>query len=204
MESSFPAWVRKRDGTTESFDPEKIHRALYAATETAGHADAFLARELADGALHFLAAEGDPSLVSTAFISDTLTKVVRELGYAWVAKALAEHASLDSDAGPRIRHDRPDAAYGPTGESIRRWLAEGKSPIGLARRVAAAGLEAFTLENVYPPNLKAAHEEGLEAAFTEPVQHAQRVRRNAGTGNGMLRAGNDARSRQRRRIRRVG
>ena len=41
-----PAWVQKRDGRLEPFDADKISRALFAASESLGRPDAFLAREL--------------------------------------------------------------------------------------------------------------------------------------------------------------
>ena len=53
-----PAWVRKRDGRLVPFDADRISRALFAAGEEAGRPDPFLARELADVAVHFLA-EGE-------------------------------------------------------------------------------------------------------------------------------------------------
>ena len=38
------AWVAKRDGRVEPFEADKIRRALFAASESLGQADAFLAR----------------------------------------------------------------------------------------------------------------------------------------------------------------
>jgi len=52
--SGLPAWVKKRGGRLEPFDSDKIVRGLFAATESCGRPDAFLARELADGVLLFL------------------------------------------------------------------------------------------------------------------------------------------------------
>ncbi|HZY85346.1 MAG TPA: ATP cone domain-containing protein, partial [Gemmataceae bacterium] len=54
-----PTWVYKRDGRLVPFDADKISRALFAAAEGLGRADAFLARELADAVVHFLTAEGE-------------------------------------------------------------------------------------------------------------------------------------------------
>ena len=50
-----PAWVTKRDGRLEPFEADRISRALFAAGEAIGPPDAFLSRELADGAVHILA-----------------------------------------------------------------------------------------------------------------------------------------------------
>src|SRR5215831_11474875 len=94
-----PAWVRKRDGTLVPFDPDEISRALFAAGESLGRADAFLARELTDGVVHFLASEGAAAVPSTAQIAETVEKVVRELGQPLLAQAFAECARVQL-AGP--------------------------------------------------------------------------------------------------------
>ena len=57
--SKTPTWIAKRDGRLVPFEADKISRALFAATESLGRPDAFLARELTDGIVHFLAAESD-------------------------------------------------------------------------------------------------------------------------------------------------
>src|SRR5437763_1273884 len=53
-----PSWVRKCDGRLVPFEADRISRALFAATEGLGRPDAFLARELADSVVHFLAQDG--------------------------------------------------------------------------------------------------------------------------------------------------
>ena len=88
-----PAWVRKRDGSRVPFDADKISQALFAATETLNLPDAFLARELTDGVLHFLAVEKDDDTLTTAQIADIVAKTVRELGQPALAEAFV--------AGPR-------------------------------------------------------------------------------------------------------
>src|SRR5262249_42235320 len=84
-----PAWVRKSDGSHVPFDADKISQALFAATEALGRPDAFLARELTDGALHFLALEKDDDTLTTTQIAEIVGKTVRELGQPALAEALA-------------------------------------------------------------------------------------------------------------------
>ena len=55
--SSLPAWISKRDGRLMEFEADKISQSLFAAGESLNLPDAFTARELTDGVLHFLAAE---------------------------------------------------------------------------------------------------------------------------------------------------
>jgi hypothetical protein len=52
---SLPETVHLPDGRAEPFEPERISRSLFAAGERLGRPDAFLARELTEGVLHFLA-----------------------------------------------------------------------------------------------------------------------------------------------------
>src|SRR5215468_6792840 len=98
MESQSPsptpfAWVYKRDGRLVPFDADKISRSLFAATEALGRPDAFLARELTDSILHFLAADSDGGVPTTARIADTVVQVVRELGQPALAQVMAQAAS---------------------------------------------------------------------------------------------------------------
>jgi hypothetical protein len=90
---SMPAWVRKRNGCVVPFDAERISRALFAATETSGRPDPFLARELTDGVLHFLADENNGTIPTTAEIAEVVVKTVRELGQPDLAQIFASHTA---------------------------------------------------------------------------------------------------------------
>ncbi len=88
-----PTWVTKRDGSQVPFDADTISRSLFAATESLGQPDAFLARELTDGVVHFLSVEqGDR--VPTTEIAELVVKVVRELGQPALAEAYAAPSAL--------------------------------------------------------------------------------------------------------------
>src|SRR3954468_16146397 len=86
-----PAWVTKRDGRLVPFEADKISRALFAAGEGLGQPDAFLARELADGVVHFLTLESDGT-PTTEQVGELVVKVVRELGQPALAAAFADFA----------------------------------------------------------------------------------------------------------------
>ena len=92
-----PAWVHKRDGRLVPFEADKISRSLFAATEEVGRPDAFLARELTDGVLHFLSGEADEHIPTTADVAELVTKVVRELGQPALARAYADFARPGKD-----------------------------------------------------------------------------------------------------------
>jgi hypothetical protein len=116
-----PAWVRKRDGSRVPFDADRISQALFAATETLGHPDAFLARELTDGVLHFLAVEKDDDALTTVQIADIVEKTVRELGQPALAKAFstlaAEPRAVESASAAIVLHaplDMPPRMWFPS------------------------------------------------------------------------------------------
>jgi hypothetical protein len=148
-----PAWVRESDGTLVPFDPDAISRALFAAGESLGRPDAFLARELADGVVHFLASESDESTLSTAQVAETVVKVVRELGHPALAQTLADgflaraRQGRSTDALPRKRE--PSKLVIPFAPDATRG--------GLT----AACMSAYALEAVFARDLAAAHRGGL-------------------------------------------
>src|SRR4051812_29360856 len=92
-----PAWVRKPNGRLVPFDADHICQTLFAATERLGRSDAFLARELTDGVLHFLAAERPGSVAPSAWVSELVVKVVRQLRHSELANAFEE---LDRQGTP--------------------------------------------------------------------------------------------------------
>jgi hypothetical protein len=158
--------VRKRDGTLEPFEADRINRTLFTAMERLGQPDAFVARELTDGVLHFLAAETDANQVASHQIEETLIKVVRELGQGKLARALGqllrEPRRLDpADAAVVVGFDREAAPCGPPPGNIARWLESRQPPAALLRLSGAMALHDFSLEQVFSRNLAAAHREGL-------------------------------------------
>jgi hypothetical protein len=147
-----PAWVYKRDGRQAPFEADKISRALFAASEALGRPDAFLARELTDGVVHFLAEESAGGVPTTNQIAETVFKVVRELGQPALAEAFAEHG---------LRRPRklapPEAASPPARpEVVLRFPAD--APAEAAFREC---FRAYTLQAVFARDLVAAHHDGL-------------------------------------------
>ena len=140
-----PAWVRKRDGRLEPFDADKISRALFAASESLGRPDAFLARELTDGVVHFLGDEAGAETPQTDQIAELVAKVVRELGQPALAAAFTDHGRR------RKRDGRPGA------QEIVLRVAAGTPP----DEAAAACLRGYTLQAVFARDIAAAHHDGL-------------------------------------------
>jgi hypothetical protein len=138
-----PAWVRKHDGRLVPFEADKISRALFAATETLGRPDAFLARELADAVVHFLAIEEEGRTATSAAIAELVVKVVRELGQPPLAEAFASWR-------PPGEPDRT------VGDVVLRFAATTPLP-----EVLSACRRAYALAAVFTRDLAAAQEMGL-------------------------------------------
>src|SRR5947209_16144281 len=93
------AWVQKRDGRLVAFESDKISRSLFAAGEAIGRPDAFLARELTDGVLHFLAVEHHGQTVASGQLAELVVKVVRELGQPQLAQAYGQEQKGKGEPG---------------------------------------------------------------------------------------------------------
>src|SRR5262245_60342334 len=91
--SPLPTWVYKRDGRMVPFEADKISQSLFTVTESLHRPDAFTARELTDGVLHFLVVELRDSIPSTTQIAELVVKVVRELGQSPIAQEYADFAN---------------------------------------------------------------------------------------------------------------
>jgi hypothetical protein len=145
-----PSWVLKRDGRQEPFEADKISQALFAATEALGTPNAFLARELTDSAVHFLAQEASENALPTTHIAELVEKVVRELGQPGVAQAFAHRAHA-------ARRPRPVAEKPP--RSVTCTVPLTAAPDVVVR----TALEAYALQAVFGRDLAGAHAENLIA-----------------------------------------
>jgi hypothetical protein len=152
-----PAWVCKRDGQSVPFDADKISRALFAASESLGRPDAFLARELADGVVHFLTLENDEATPTTEQISELVIKVVRELGQPALAEAFARFGERRTRV-PVVETPaaRPASPASPPNEIVFRFAAG--TPLS---EVVPACVRDYVLQTVFTRDLVAAHGEGL-------------------------------------------
>src|SRR5579871_3130911 len=147
-----PAWVHKRDGQVVPFDADKISRALFAASEELGRPDAFLARELADGVVHFLCLESEGATPTTEQIAEVIIKVVRELGQP----ALAEAFARSGQARERPRKEPKQTEVATSAEFVLRFPRG--APLSA---VLPACLREFSLQTVFTRDLTAAQSAGL-------------------------------------------
>ncbi|MFO0809686.1 MAG: hypothetical protein U0746_13760 [Gemmataceae bacterium] len=126
--------------TLRRVDGDALSRAVFAAGRRLGRSDAFLARELADAALHFLAtAEGDDP-------DEVLQRVVRELGHPDLALAL-QSAGTEGRPAPIAADELPATA------------------LERVHRAAALAFRELARRDVYSPDLVAAADAGLITFF---------------------------------------
>jgi len=146
-----PDGVRGPDGRTEPFEPERIARSLFAAAGRIGRADAFLARELTEGVLHFLTADAVGAVPTPKQVVEVVVKVVRELGQPALANAYEENCS------PRLaRATRPHTSPTGTAGSSLPTIAN-----AARRGVPGQPIATLQLSDFFPRDLVSAHEEGL-------------------------------------------
>jgi transcriptional regulator NrdR family protein len=146
-----PTWVRKRDGRLVPFEADRISRALFAAGESCGRADAFLARELADVVVHFLIDEADGQPVPSEQIAEIVVKVLRELKQHELALAFAEHART------RVRRPQEDEEGRETAAGCVYHFSSKDSP----QAILDDCTRTYTLQVVFTRDLAAAHADGL-------------------------------------------
>ncbi len=144
MYGTLPSWVLVQDGSREPFDAERISQALFAATEDVRQPDAFLARELTDGVLHFLSQETDGDTIASEALAETVAKIVRELGQPVLAKIFEQ------------RQGRTTIL--PTMQAKLTIFAEPSDGPNLLKH---RFWEAVSIQNVYGRDLESAQKQGL-------------------------------------------
>ncbi|MCE9533928.1 MAG: hypothetical protein K8T89_22810, partial [Planctomycetes bacterium] len=142
---SLPSLIIQRDGRSAPFEPEKLSRSLFAATEALRAPDPFLARELTDGVLHFLEVDSAHLPPTADELIELVVKVVRELGHPALAKVYEERVRAVVS-----KPSEPASAEEPTLDPF----------VSLHRTAALTSLK-FSLERVYPRDLVSAHQNGL-------------------------------------------
>jgi len=145
-----PILVRQNDGRLEPLEPDRVSRALFAATDLLGTPDAFLARELADAIIPALAAEMQ-SPITIQELTDSVAKYVRELGHPAIARGYREQIRLPN------KHD---------GSSIRPphlWqiIDPNSGTREVHRRLAEPALRELATSDVFPLDIVSMVRDGL-------------------------------------------
>jgi hypothetical protein len=160
-----PAWVCKRDGRLVPFEADKISRALFAASEGLGRPDAFLAREMTDAIVHFLAHEYENTL-TTQQVAEEVVKFLGVLGQPALAEAFAQFGRqrIRNEAPPTVveQPEKPVPAAavrraGDRSEELVFRFAPETPPADVIRGC----VRGYTLQTVFARDLVAAQGDGL-------------------------------------------
>jgi hypothetical protein len=180
-----PAWVYKRDGRLVPFEADKISRALFSTTERMGSPDAFLARELTDGVVHFLASECDGATPTTSQIAESVVRIVRELGQPALGLAFEEATRQRQSARETVPAEKIIAT-----KQLVVDFSSLESPSNILQRCA----RTYSQEVVFARDIVAAHQEGLLVltALETPDYLAGRVLEQPPPGNSLTKAFFDA------------
>lgn len=161
MSTSWPTFIRKRDGRLVPFEADRVTQTLFALTERLDQPDAFLARELTDSILHFLREQESDQSLSTQQLMGWMQHVLRELGQQRLATELGRYASEQSSKQTEMA-----ASPKPTDNGVRPWFpltpqAHHPTDWSAMRQQHPDLVSRMTLERVFSRHLQSAHAEGL-------------------------------------------
>jgi hypothetical protein len=159
-----PAWVHKRDGRLLPFEADKISRSLFAASEEVGKPDAFLAREMTDAIVHFLAQEYENSTPTTEQIAEVVVKVLGVLGQPALAEAYAQfpRQRVRDELPPAVveQPEKPGTPAFRGGDRGEELIFRFKAGTPLAEVIPEC-IRGYTLQSVFARDLVAAQGDGL-------------------------------------------
>ncbi|EXF46120.1 anaerobic ribonucleoside triphosphate reductase [Pseudomonas sp. BAY1663] len=157
-----PVSLRKRDGRLVGFELDKIGRAIAAAGAATGEFASPVAQALADGVRQQLAAQ---ATVEVEQVQDRVEHALMEAGYFDTARAYIVYRERHG----RLRRDRK--AIVDVAASMNEYLSredwrvrananQGYSLGGLILNVSGKVTANYWLDEVYSPEIGAAHREG--------------------------------------------
>lgn len=158
--------IIKRDGRIDQFDVNKIAAAIYKAAIAAGGDDKVKAFELAKTVTEFLDAKyPDGESPTIEDIQDTVEKVLIERQHAKTAKAYILYRerrkqTREADALKNATIDMFTKYLSETDWNVKENANMQRSVNGLNNYVREAFTKQYWLNNVYPDEIKKAHEGG--------------------------------------------
>ncbi len=157
--------IRKRDGSVEKFTPEKISSAIFKAAVACGGKDFSTAQKLTDEVIRLANEKFSDQIPDVEQIQDLVEYVLIENGHAQTAKAYILYREKRKDAR------EINALIGATINMFTDYLGENdwqikenantqKSVNGLNNYVREAFTKKYWLYEVYPDEVRKAHENG--------------------------------------------
>ena len=157
--------IRKRDGRIEAFDREKIKVAIWKAAQAVNGTNEAMADELADEVVRIANERYTESIPDIEAIQDIVEKVLIEAGHARTAKAYILYR--EKRRGTREINALIGATIDMFGDYLKDkdWgIKENanmqKSVNGLNNYVREAFTKKYWLYEIYPENIRKAHESG--------------------------------------------
>jgi len=161
-----PREVRKRDGRVVPFDRQRIERAIYKAFQAVGEENTAIPEELSYEVTHKLFYKfGIDTIVDIEVIQDVVEETLIENGFAKVAKAYILYRRKRQEAREalqvavdveKIVQDYLIQADWRTQENSNTTY----SYPGLVLHVAGSVMAHYTLNQIYPDEVKEAHVRG--------------------------------------------
>lgn len=157
--------IRKRDGRIEAFDREKIKVAIWKAAQAVNGTNEAMADELADEVVRIANERYTETIPDIEAIQDIVEKVLIEAGHARTAKAYILYR--EKRRGTREINALIGATIDMFGDYLKDkdWgIKENanmqKSVNGLNNYVREAFTKKYWLYEIYPENIRKAHESG--------------------------------------------
>lgn len=157
-------YVRKRDGTLEEFNPEKVYKAIWKAAEALGGKDKLRTEELTEIVKKEVFEKYVDTTPTVDNIQDIIEKTLIENGHAKTAKAYIlyrkQHDEIRNLAALLEAVDMVDDYLSKTDWRVLENANMSYSLQGLNHHVSSAIMSKYWLNKIYPPVVGKAHMEG--------------------------------------------
>jgi len=157
--------VRKRDGSLEDFNPEKIVESIFRSAQTVGGKDRDTAKRLGKEAVANIQMQFKADVLSTEDIGNIVEKVLIERGHARTAKAYIlyrkHQEELKKIRSTSLEVERiVDSYIGHLDWRVRENANIDFSLSGLEQHISTTVIANYTLSKLYPMEVADAHSNG--------------------------------------------
>ncbi|MBC7218919.1 MAG: ribonucleoside triphosphate reductase [Hadesarchaea archaeon] len=157
--------VRKRDGTIEDFNQEKIVESIFRSAQAVGGRDREMAKRLANEVVAIIQTQCKGDIISTEEIGNIVEKVLIERGHARTAKAYILYRKHQEELrklrSTSLEVERiVDSYIGHMDWRVRENANVDFSLSGLEQHISTTVIANYTLSRLYPMEVADAHSNG--------------------------------------------
>ncbi|MEM2890382.1 MAG: ribonucleoside triphosphate reductase [Candidatus Hadarchaeum sp.] len=157
--------VRKRDGSIEDFNQEKIVESIFRSAQAVGGRDREMAKRLANEVVAIIQTQCKGDIVSTEEIGNIVEKVLIERGHARTAKAYILYRKHQEELrklrSTSLEVERiVDSYIGHMDWRVRENANIDFSLSGLEQHISTTVIANYTLSKLYPMEVADAHSNG--------------------------------------------